>query len=515
MPHRILDLGKRVLAEGDLDRALALALDGVIELCGAERGMILLFDPYGEVIFDKARRLERADIERPEFEVSRTLLERVRTTGEAVYSENALADPTIGERQSVLRLRILSVLCLPLLREGEVFGVVYLDHRRREAAFSPEQIDLATSFSDFVSLAAFHALERRRLARRVEELALDLRGRYRFEAILGREPQLLAVLERVAQVADAEVTVLIHGETGTGKELVARALHANSRRCRGPFVAINCGALPENLLEAELFGYVRGAFTGAVGDHAGWFEEAQGGTILLDEVGDMPAALQVRLLRVLESGEYSRVGSTVVRRSDARVVAATNRRLEALVAEGRFREDLYYRLNVVDVRLPPLRERRGDVPLLARHFLERAAEELGRPAKPVSPAAEAALLAYDYPGNVRQLQNAIQRALLIARGPAIEVEDLPEAFRALPAAPPPEPDLGDFKTAKQRVVEEFERGYLRRALAAAGGNISEAARAAGLDFKNFHGKLAAYGIDATAFKRRREPTPDPAGRGPS
>jgi Nif-specific regulatory protein len=502
MPHRLLALGKRVLAERDLDRALEVALDGVIELVGAERGMILLFDPYGEVIFHQARKLERGVIERPEFEVSRTLIERVRRSGERLSCENALADPTVGERQSVLRLGILSVLCLPLAREAEIFGVVYLDHRRRPGAFGPEQVELAASFSDFVSLAAFNALERRRLTRRVEELAEDLRGRYRFEAILGREPQLLAVLERVAQVADTSVTVLIQGETGTGKELVARALHANSRRCRGPFVPINCGALPETLLEAELFGHARGAFTGAVQDHAGWLEQAEGGTLFLDEVGEMSAALQMRFLRVLETREYSRVGSTVVRRCDARVVAATHCPLDALVAQGRFREDLYYRLNVLDIRLPPLRERRGDIPLLARHFLERAAAELGKPAKTLSRAAEAVVSAYDFPGNVRQLQNALQRALLVGRGAEIEVEDLPEALRAPAAEPASDSGRGDFKAAKQRVIEEFERGYLRRALAAAGGNISRAARAAGHDLKNFHGKLAAYGIDPAAYKRR-------------
>ncbi|HEX4953810.1 MAG TPA: sigma-54-dependent Fis family transcriptional regulator [Thermoanaerobaculia bacterium] len=506
MLDRLLDLGKRVLAEGDLDRALALALDGVIELCGAERGMILLFDTHGEVIFEQARKLERADLARPELEVSRGILERVRASGQPVAVDNALADPAVGARQSVLRLGILSVLCLPLRHEGEVFGVVYLDHRRRPAAFGPEQLELAASFSELISLAAHHALERRRLSQQVERLAEDLRQRYRFEAILGQEPQLLAVLERVAQVADTQVTVLIQGETGTGKELVARALHANSRRRGGPFVAINCGALPENLLEAELFGYVRGAFTGAVRDHAGWFERADGGTIFLDEVGEMPPALQVRLLRVLETREYARVGSTALRRSDARVVAATHRRLDALVAEGKLREDLYYRLNVVDVTLPPLRERRGDVPLLARHFLARAAEQLGRPEKALSRAAEAALLAHDFPGNLRELQNALQRALLVARGAQIEIEDLPEPLRARPALASAAPDGLDFKAAKQRVVEDFERDFLRRALEAAGGNISQAARTAGLDFKNLHAKLAAYGIDPAAYKRR--------GRGP-
>ena len=498
----LLELGKRVLAERDLDRALAVALDGLIALCGAERGLILLFDGAGEVIFHGARNLRHEDLERPEFEVSRTILERARRSGEMVACDNALADPAVGHRQSVLRLGILSVLCLPLANEGQVFGVVYLDHRRRAAAFSPEQIETARSFVDFISLAAEKALERHQLGQRVEELTADLRRRYRFEAILGEAPELLATLERIAHVAEAEVTVLIQGETGTGKELVARALHANSRRCRGPFVALNCGALPENLLEAELFGYVRGAFTGAAADHAGWFERARGGTLFLDEVGEMPPALQVRLLRVLEGREFARVGSTELRPFDARVVAATHKNLEALVAEGRFREDLFYRLNVVEVNVPALRERRGDIPLLARHFLARIAEQTGRPAKALSPEAEAALLTHDFPGNLRQLQNVLQRAFLIARGDEIALTDLPEVFRTRPTSTAAT-ELTDFKEAKQRVIEDFERGFLVRALEAAEGNISRAARSAGLDFKNLHTKLAAYGIDPAAFKRRR------------
>jgi transcriptional regulator with GAF, ATPase, and Fis domain len=498
---RLLDIGKRVLAETDVDRVLTVALDGVIELCGAERGMILLFGEDSEPLFEEARNLARQDIERPEFEVSRSILGKVRSEGTAFWSPNVLADPALGSRRSVLRLQILSVICLPIRHGGTIFGLVYLDNRSAMGVFTPETCALVESFADFISLAAHSALERRRLRGRVEELSRELRERYRFDSILGQEPKILEVLRLVGQVAESDVTVLVLGESGTGKELVARALHYNSRRRERPFVAVNCGALPETLLDSELFGHVRGAFTGAVADSPGWFERAAGGTIFLDEVGEMTASLQAKMLRVLEVGEYSRVGSTAVRRSDARVVAATHRDLGGMVREGKFREDLFYRLDVVEITLPPLRERRGDIPLLARHFLEQFNRKDGKD-RQLSAAAEELMLAHDYPGNVRELQNAIQRAVLLANGPLIEPQDLPAPFRAAAVRGPGGEPLGGFRAAKQRVIEEFERDYLTRCLREAGGNISQAARAAEIDFKNFHIKMTQYGIDPAAFKRR-------------
>ena len=507
MLERLLELGKRVLAESDLDRVLTAALDGVIELCGAERGMILLFDPQGpegEVVVETARNLAREDIERPEFEVSRGILRKVQTSGEPFWHPNVLDDPALGNRASVLRLLILSVICHPIRDGGQILGVVYLDNRSVEGVFSEETAGLVASFSEFISLAARNALERRRLQQHIGALAEELRGRYDFGAIVGQDPALLAVLKLISQVADSDATILIQGESGTGKELVARALHFNSRRRAKPFVPVNCGALPENLLESELFGHVRGAFTGAVADNPGWFERAEGGTLLLDEVGELTPPLQVKLLRVLENGEYSRVGSTQIRRADVRVVSATNRDLADLVREGKVRRDFLYRLNVVEVRLPAVRERRSDLPLLLRHFLARLA---GRPggggkSKRLSPEAEALLLAYDYPGNVREMQNLLQRAVLLAEGPVIEPRHLPETLRELRPLLPleSEPEASGFREAKQRVVERFERNYVARCLREARGNISQAAKAAGIDYKNFYTKMQQHGIEAGAFK---------------
>ena len=500
MRDRVLDIAKVVLGELDVDRVLTSALDGLIDLCGAERGMVLLFDRDGALLFERARNLERQDVENPEFQVSRTIIGRVRAQGKPFFDPDLPAQPLGSYGDSVFRLGLMAVLCLPLVHDGAVFGVVYLDTKSRKRSFTPETLALAATFSDFISLAAHNALERRCLSRRVDSLEQELREHYRFENIVGGDPKMVEVLKLVAQVAASDAAVLIEGESGTGKELVARALHYNSRRHDKPFLPINCGAMPETLQEAELFGHERGAFTGAIRTHPGWFERADGGTIFLDEVGEMPPALQVKFLRVLETGEYSRVGSTTIRRADVRIVAATNRALEELVATGGMRRDLHYRLAVIRVALPPLRERRSDIPVLVRHFLDELREPGEARRFQVSPEAEALLEAHPFPGNVRELQNVLKRAMLIAEGEVIEPRHLPEALVRRPERRGLAPPGASFRESKQRVVEEFERGYIARCLEESGGHITRAAQAAGMDVKNFHTKMSRYGIAPSHFK---------------
>jgi transcriptional regulator with GAF, ATPase, and Fis domain len=508
MFERLLELVKLVLAERDLDRMLTIAVDGVIELCGAERGMILLFNPDGTLVFEVARNLGQEEIEGPEFEVSRAILERVRAEGSSFWHPNVLDDPSAGPWESALQPMVLSVICQPISDMGRTLGVVYLDNRSVQGVFTEEHARLVERFSELVSLAARNALERRHYTRHIGLLSKELRARYDFNAIVGRHPKMIEVLRLVARVADDDATVLVHGESGTGKELIARAIHSNSRRRTKPFIPVNCGALPEALLESELFGHVRGAFTGAFRDHRGWFERAEGGTLLLDEVGELPPSLQVKLLRVLENHEYSPVGSAQIRRATARIVAATNRDLETLVREGRMRQDFLYRLNVVEVRLPSLRERRSDLPLLIRRLIDQHAGR--REPKQLAPDAERLLLAYDYPGNVRELQNLLHRAVLLSEGDTIEVRHLPETLRRLQPSADLEhgmdgeelPDLEGFREAKQRVVERFERAYLSGCLRTARGNISQAARMARMDYKNFYTKMQQHGIDPMRYRER-------------
>ncbi len=500
--EQLLDIGRRVLAEEDIDRALATAMDGAIRLTGAERGLIILFDGDGDVRFQTARHLSRQDLQQPKNEISRSIIRKVRREKQAVFLKNAREDPEFEASKSVRGLKVLSVICLPLLHDGELFGAVYLDNRSFRGAFKPETFQFAQKFAEFISVAAAHALEQQRLRDNVEALQRDLREQYAFHEILGDHPVMTEILRLVAQVADTEATILIQGESGTGKELIARALHQNSRRAGQPFVAINCGALQDSLLESELFGHVRGAFTGATEDKIGWFERAQGGTIFLDEVGEMSPALQLKLLRILQTGEFSPVGSTTVQRTNARVLAATNRNLQQLVEQGRFRADLFYRLNVIAIDVPPLRERTSDILLLAQHFLEHFGRKYGKSGLRLSAGAKAHLLKYDFPGNVRELENMMERAAILCKSAEIGMADLPVPQGSGGASPDSDAPGLTFREAKKRLIDAFEKSYILDRLAESAGNISQAARASGMDVKNFYEKMKHHGIDARAFKSK-------------
>ena len=330
-------------------------------------------------------------------------------------------------------------------------------------------------------------------ARKAEQLSAP----YEKGGLLGRSPVMIGLYKEIARVAPTRSTVLIAGESGTGKELVARSIHQHSNRASGPFVAINCGALTETLLEAELFGHVRGSFTGAVGDRKGLWEEAEGGTLFLDEVGETSPAFQVKLLRALQEGEIRRVGASRSTRVDARVVAATNRNLEHEVKEGSFREDLFYRLSVVTLRVPPLSERRTDIPLLAERFLHMVLERDGRDQLTLSEETIRTLVAYQWPGNVRELESAIEHAVLHARGHEVVPDDLPvklQAPQVRSAARSPLSALFEDLPA----LDELERRYLLYILEVAGGNRTRAAEILSIDRRTLYRMIERYGIDANA-----------------
>jgi two-component system response regulator PilR (NtrC family) len=300
--------------------------------------------------------------------------------------------------------------------------------------------------------------------------------------------------EMIGRVAATKTNVLIVGESGTGKELVARAVHAESDRAEKPFVALNCAAIPENLLESELFGHVKGAFTGAVGNKSGLFELADQGTLFLDEVGELTPPLQVKLLRAIQERTIRRVGGTSDRRVDVRILAATNRRLEEEVAAGRFREDLYYRLNVIQLQLPPLRERMDDLPLLVHHFVDKYARELAKPVRGISEEAMQRLRAHAYPGNVRELENVIERAVALSRSEWIDPEALPPTLLARPAERASAP-LPQGSVDLDNLVADYERGLLLEALRRAGGVKKRAAQLLGISFRSFRYRLEKLGLD--------------------
>jgi transcriptional regulator with GAF, ATPase, and Fis domain len=525
--EQIEDVEALVRALGRRDRLRALlrqVVDALVLWTGVERGLLLLRGPGGLLRPRAARNLARSDLSGEQLALSRSLAERALEAGEPVVAVDAAGDlPEIHASAHALKLR--SVLAVPLVAHGEALGVVYLDDRVRRGAFGPAELGwvrlVATLAAVAISDARAQLLLRRsvRRAERAEarlagelarreaeldvaerELARATRGRetrFAYAAIVGDSEAVRAMLRVVDRVTASEVPVLVVGESGSGKELVARAIHGNGPRARGPFVSENCGAVPETLLESTLFGHVRGAFTGAVRPRAGLFEVAHQGTLFLDEIAEMSLGMQAKLLRALQDGEIRPVGSENARRVDVRVIGATHRDLEALVREGRFREDLLYRLNVISVRVPPLRERTGDVPLLVQHFMKVHAG--GRRVR-VSRAALDALSAFSWPGNVRQLENEIRRALVLS-DEMILTEHLSPDVRDRATG---EIQRADGLNLRKR-LDALEADLVRTALKRTQGNQTRAAELLGvsrfglqkmmkrLEIKNEAGRLSEAG----------------------
>jgi len=517
--RRLLTLSRRLNSEASVERILDDVIDTAIELTHAERGFLLLRQPDGALAAVVSRNFAAADLEVDTATVSRSIAERAAQTGEPVLTVDAGIDERFGAAASVAALRLRSVLAVPLRQRGSITGCIYVDHRLRGGAFDDGAATVLGELADIAAIAIENARlseDLRRTTRAVDELNARLsaelaerdaelvrvrselpdreRLRHRYEQIVGRSPAMLRMLDIVDRAAATSLPVVIVGESGTGKELVARALHEHGPRKDRPFVAINCSAVPEQLLESELFGHVRGAFTGADRDRRGLFEVADGGTLFLDEIADTSPAMQAKLLRVLQDGVLRRVGDTATRKVDVRVIAATQRSLAELVAAGRFREDLRFRLEVIAVAVPPLREREGDIPLLVERLLARLAPD--RPPR-LTRAAQRALAQHRWPGNVRELENALARGIAMGDD-VIDVEDLPEALSAAAARPEPtRPALGDDLRLKPAVAAT-EQAYITAAMARAKGNQTVAARLLGLSRFGLQKKLRRLaGDDAT------------------
>ena len=517
--RRLLRINKRLNSELRLPRLLEMIVDTVIELTDAERGFLLLEDEGGELNVKVARNIDQQTLATAEFELSRSIARQAAEGGAPIVTIDAAGDARFREALSVSDLHLRSVLAVPLVIKGRAAGTIYVDHRLRKGAFDQEDVRLVLDFAEQAAIALenarllaelrrrerqVEALNRRletELAARREELTgikVELREsrealavRYDYRNIVGRTPRMLELFRLIDRITDTALSVVIQGESGTGKELVAHALHANGPRKDRPFVSENCAAIPETLLESTLFGYVRGAFTGAEHDTRGLFEIADGGTLFLDEVGEMSPGMQGKLLRVLQQGEIRRVGSERTRKVDVRVVAATNRDLAQMVEEGKFRRDLFFRLNVAPIALPPLRERRDDIPLMVETFLAKQAKAAGRPApKPFDPAVLACLLAYRWPGNVRELENEMIRADALS-GPRITVGDLSPRITAGDHPGAQGVDDPDNLSLKPR-VERLERSLLREALGRSGNNQTKAADLLGLSRFGLQKKLKRY-----------------------
>ncbi len=338
------------------------------------------------------------------------------------------------------------------------------------------------------------ALSQQRMSREIQRLKSLVKELYGLENVVARSAPMQRLLQQAAQVADSDATICLFGETGTGKEVLARVIHANSRRARGPFVALNCAAIPETLFESELFGHVRGAFTSAHGPKRGLFQSANGGTLFLDEIGEMPLSMQAKLLRAVQEREVKEVGADYATKVDVRIIAATNKDLAEAVKAGTFRNDLYYRIQVVSLTIPPLRERRDDIPLLAQHFLKQSTQRMNKNIRGFTPAAMQKLMLYPWPGNVRELENAIEKAVVLSQQDMITPDLLPSVSVT------GEMPLKPLTEAK----EEFERNYLKSVLQLTGGNISRAAQFAGRYRADFYKMLKKYGLHPANTKRKPE-----------
>jgi transcriptional regulator with PAS, ATPase and Fis domain len=391
----------------------------------------------------------------------------------------------------------IAVMYFPLIYKENAFGFVYFFIDPNIEHLECYKLDIVRNILNYITPLSY------KWTKDIDTNLADessLRDKFDFHEIVGHHHKLVEVLEIVAHVANSDATILIQGECGTGKELIARAIHKNSSRSIKPFLPINCGALPENLLESELFGHIRGAFTGAIRDNEGWLEKADGGTLFLDEVSKMSPALQIKLLRILQTGEYSRVGDSKIRYCDIRVIAATDKNLSELVMEGGFREDVYYRLNVIVIDLPPLRDRKSDILPLAYHFLNKFGEKYNKPELKFGLDAKALLLAYDYPGNIRELENAIERATVFAEGTCINSHHLPVCIQSGKHPYLTEKKSSSFQKAKHNIIREFEYNFIDDCLKASKGNISLAAKTAGIDLKNFYVKMKKCRINPRKYK---------------
>ena len=499
--ENLFHMSKTLLSGGEDHRLPAFFLRRMVRLTNAAHGLIVVnedgqFNEKMQLGFsgkqsEKDRRLCKSM-------VRRAIAKRTMVTSENLGEDSRFTGESVQLKQGV------AAMAMPLISGNNVYACIYLERGQGDPPFSDEDQFLLREFGQMAGHALHLAVERDYLTRLSHQEA----GKpFDFGGIVCRHPKMLAVLDLVTQIADSDASVLVRGETGTGKELIARAIYLNSDRRNKPYVTLHCGALPENLFEAELFGHRKGAFTGADRDRQGRIAQAAGGTLFLDEVAEIPLPAQAKLLRFFQFGEYQRIGSDHVAKVDVRIIAATHQSLEEMVEQGRFRQDLYYRLNVVELELPPLRERAGDIPFLLDAFLAKYWQGKGDPI--IAPEALRAIMSHSWPGNVRELAHSVERACLLGRNGRIELRHLPEALQTCAAELPTNlPDDSqtllrhftneELKEMRQQVTKtataNLERSFCEGLMARHGSNVAEAAKAAGMQITYLYKLLARTGV---------------------
>jgi Nif-specific regulatory protein len=498
-----LETGQILAGTFELKNAMSRVLEILGRHHGMTRGVVTLIDQdTNELHIVASHGLDQNGARRVKYRLGEGITGRVVETGKPVVVPQVSQEPMfldrLGVRKGALKQHELSFICVPILVNRKPVGALGVDLK-----YKPDRdYERATTFLSIIASMIAQAIkvghlieaDKQRLLDENIHLKQELRERYDFSHIIGNSNPLRQVYEQVTQVARTNTTVLLRGESGSGKELIAHAIHYNSLRANKPFIKVSCAALPETLIESELFGYEKGAFTGAQNRKKGRFELAEGGTLFLDEIGDLNISTQIKLLRVLQEREFERLGGTETIKSNVRLVAATNKDIEKAIADGEFREDLYYRLNVFAIFMPPLRERKSDVLLLADHFLEKYAREHGKRIKRISTPAIDMLASYHWPGNVRELENIIERAVLVCETNVIHGHHLPPTLQTA------EGSGTVTRLSLETAVEAYERDLIQDALKTTRGNRKRAAQLLDTTERIVGYKVKRYGIDCDRFR---------------
>jgi transcriptional regulator with GAF, ATPase, and Fis domain len=466
--RKVYAFSKELVWNQDLNGLLEDLMDSIIELTSADKGFLILIDE-GDLNVRVARNLKRENIETAVAHVSDSIISKVLQKKSPLIVSDALHDEEFNSSMSVMNLKLCSVMCVPLLDRGSILGLIYVGNDNIVNLFNEGHLEVLTIFAAQASLIVANALLLNEL--KVDNEALrDRLDDMLFGSIVGTSAVMRSVFRTLEKVAPTDVSVLVQGETGTGKELIAREIHERSSRKEGPFITINTAAIPENLLESELFGHVRGAFTGAISTRVGKFQSADGGTLFLDEIGDMPMALQVKLLRALQERTVTKVGGGKPESIDIRVITATNRDLKEAIKTNEFREDLYYRLNVVTLALPPLRERGDDVVLIAKYLVDKYCSQYKSPQRRLGGNALIGIRKYSWPGNIRELENRLKKAVIMADKVTLSADDLDLEHDEL---------LEILSLAHAR--DRWQREYINEVLSLNNGNRTKTARDLGVD----------------------------------
>ncbi len=501
----LYEVSKALSSTLQLKSAMAKVLEIMAARLGMVRGTISLLKPdSSELQIEVAHGLSAAARRRGRYRLGEGITGTVVATGEPIIIPNISKDPRfLNKTKSRKKNQAdgpISFICVPIKHGSRTIGALSVDRVAKEASSLEDDMRILTIISSILAQSVVRLqemmAERKSLLAENRKLKRALAEKYHFENLIGNSSQMQEVFEMVHRVAESRATVLLRGESGTGKSMIAKAIHFNSKQAKGPFVSVNCSALPESLIESELFGHEKGAFTGATGTKRGRFELANKGTLFLDEIGELPHSVQVKLLNVIQDREFQRVGGTRTVKVDVRIIAATNKNLEEAMKRGEFREDLYYRLNVFPIYLPPLRERKSDIVALAEHFLEKFCREHGKEIKQFSSAAVDCLMQYNWPGNVRELQNCIERAVIICDEEILRVHHLPQNIQRLMESESNPARRRSF----QEAVENFEKELIVEALIETRGNQTRAAKLLNTSLRIINYKIKKYGIDPSNYK---------------